>query len=72
MLDWLKGAIRMLCARRHIGSAVSLRNSPGVELPRAATSPGPSCLSKRSSSQISGSRSAPDTITRVVPGTTSL
>lgn len=72
MLDWLNGAIRMLCARRHSGSLVSDRNSPGVPVPRAATSPGPSCLSNRSSSQMSGIRSAPETTIRVVPGTVSL
>ena len=72
MLDWLNGAIRMLCAIRHSGSSVSDRNRPVDPVPRAATSPGPSCLSNRSSSQISGIRSAPDTMIRVVPGTTSL
>ena len=61
---WLKGAIRMLCARCHIGSDVSLVNRPPpATLFCRAFRPAPIFLSKVVSSHISSTRSAPDTIT---------
>src|SRR5215211_6428203 len=69
----LKGAIRMPCARAHIGASVCAVNRPASTGPSAKIDrPAVMTLSNRASSQISDTRSTPDTTTEMPLGGVSL